>query len=76
MSDIVERMRWWGSKRRPPRNMPTLPADCAEAADEIERLRKALELVRDGYGPNHLSRYALGVATAALRPTTAEETKG
>jgi hypothetical protein len=43
MTDIVERMRWWGAKRRPPQNMPTLIADCTEAADEIERLRTELQ---------------------------------
>ena len=43
MTSLVERLRWWGAKRKPPKGMDTLPDDCREAADEIERLRKALE---------------------------------
>lgn len=53
MSDIVERMRWWGAKRRPPRNMTTFPADCAEAADEIERLTKERDDFKDDYFRRH-----------------------
>jgi hypothetical protein len=41
MTDIVDRLKWWAAKSPPPRRT-TLPADCAEAADEIERLRSAL----------------------------------
>ena len=41
MTDIVERLKFWAAKSPPPRR-PTLPDDCAEAADEIERLRSAL----------------------------------
>ncbi|KEA07170.1 hypothetical protein [Rhizobium rhizogenes] len=44
MADIVERLRWWGAKKRAPKSMPTLPADCAEGAAEIERLRANLDL--------------------------------
>ena len=29
-------------------------------------LREALETIRDGYGPNHLSKFALAIASAAL----------
>lgn len=43
MTDIVERLRWWGAKRLAPKTMADLPADCAEAAAEIERLRTELE---------------------------------
>lgn len=42
MADIVERLKWWGAKRRPPRNMPTLPADCAEGSKAIAALRTEL----------------------------------
>jgi len=42
MGDIVERLKWWGAKRRPPRNMPTRPADCAEASESIAALRTEL----------------------------------
>lgn len=42
MVDIVERLKWWGAKRRPPRNMPTLPADCAEGSKAIAALRTEL----------------------------------
>ncbi|NNU66586.1 hypothetical protein G9X67_15035 [Rhizobium sp. WYCCWR 11152] len=41
-SDIVEGLKWWGAKRRPPRNMPTLPADCAEGSNAIAALRTEL----------------------------------
>lgn len=37
-----------------------------EAAAEVLRLREALERVRDGYGPNHLSKFARDIARAAL----------
>ncbi len=43
MVDIVERLRWWGEKKRPPKSMPTLPSDCAEGAAEIERLRANID---------------------------------
>lgn len=43
MSDIVERLRWWGAKKRAPKSMPTLPADCLEAANEIERLHANID---------------------------------
>ncbi len=46
MSDIVERLRWWGAKKRAPQNMATLPADCADGADEITRLRSELAKAR------------------------------
>ncbi len=40
MSDeIVQRLRWWAAKKKPPAGMPTLPADCAAGADLIERLQ-------------------------------------
>ena len=39
MGDIVQRLRWWAAKKKPPAGMPTLPADCAAGADEIERLQ-------------------------------------
>lgn len=42
MVDIVERLKWWGAKRRSPRNMPTLPADCAEGSEAIAALRTEL----------------------------------
>jgi len=43
MMDIIHRLGWWGAKARPPRNMPTLPEDCRDGADEIRRLRQELE---------------------------------
>lgn len=43
MVDIVERLRWWGAKKRAPKSMPTLPADCAEGAAEIDRLRANID---------------------------------
>ena len=42
MTSLVERLRWWGAKRTPPKGMDTLPADCRDAADEIERLKREL----------------------------------
>ena len=37
-------------------------------------LREALEAIRDGYGPNHLSKFALAIASAALMtPAPAQE---
>lgn len=36
------------------------------AAREIERLRAALAAIRDGYGGNHLSKFARVTAAAAL----------
>lgn len=39
MDDIVQRLRWWAAKKKPPPRMPTLPDDCKAAADEIERLQ-------------------------------------
>jgi len=39
--DIVQRMRFWSETRN---NQPTAwNLDCADAADEIERLRKSLD---------------------------------
>jgi hypothetical protein len=35
--------------------------------EENKRLREALGKVRDGYGPNHLSKYARDIASAALK---------
>lgn len=40
MDDIVQRLRWWAAKKKPPHGMDTLPHDCAAGADEIERLTK------------------------------------
>lgn len=31
-----------------------------------DAFREALETIRDGYGPNHLSKFALAIASAAL----------
>lgn len=39
MDDIVQRLRWWAAKKKPPHGMDTLPHDCAAGAAEIERLR-------------------------------------
>ena len=37
-----------------------------------DALREALEKIRDGYGPNHLSKFALAIASAALSTPTEE----
>lgn len=42
MVDLVEILRGWGATQKPPKRMDTLPADCREAAAEIERLRREL----------------------------------
>jgi uncharacterized coiled-coil DUF342 family protein len=43
--DIVERLRFWSETRN---NQPTSwNIDCAQAADEIERLRNALRAIAD-----------------------------
>jgi hypothetical protein len=34
--------------------------------ENVDHLREALEEIRDGYGPNHLSKFARDVATKAL----------
>ena len=57
-------------------SLPDLIAADVDAAlrkqDEIhapatsDGLREALETIRDGYGPNHLSKFALAIASAAL----------
>lgn len=39
---LDERLRWWGAKQKTPKGMETLPADCRDAADEIERLQREL----------------------------------
>ncbi len=45
--ELVERLRWWGAKRKAPKGMDTLPSDCREAADRIEELERQLAEVRE-----------------------------
>ena len=42
----------------------------SQAAPASDGLREALETIRDGYGPNHLSKFALAIASAALSSPT------
>lgn len=38
----------------------------AQQLREHQWMKEALENIRDGYGPNHLSRFARNIARAAL----------
>jgi hypothetical protein len=60
--------------------MSYIPAcdNCGEypghaVSDSIDRLRAGLEAIRDGYGPNHLSKFARDVAAKTLAPKEAKE---
>lgn len=44
-----------------------LRQDTQRLREDNERLREGLEKIADGYGPNHISKYARDIATRALK---------
>lgn len=83
MSNLVERLRWWGAKRKAPKGMDTLPSDCREAADRIEELEQAGRLVEEWWleqGAKHFdgAPYAIFALRSVLSnsvPTLLQEQK-
>lgn len=65
--ELVERMNWWAAKRKPPKGMETLPADCREAADRIEALERENATLRAALEPFAKYKTADGLPNGFLR---------
>lgn len=68
IDDIVQRLREQGKDAFATHYSLGMFKLCVEAADEIERLRKALEFIRDGYDNQYVNHvdYRVKVYQVAL----------